>query len=191
MRTIIATATSLALAGMLLAGCAGTSAPPLSATEVARGLESYRLGAGDKLRITVYNEPALTGEYNVTSAGAVAFPLIGTVDAAGRTIDDVTKDLSTRLAAGYVNDPRVSVEVLNYRPFYILGEVNKPGEYPYVSGLTVEQAVALAGGYTYRANQKMAGLRRQSASAEAAVPLRGPQVAVLPGDTIRIGERYF
>lgn len=191
MRTIIAAATSLALSGALLSGCASASAPPISAAEVARGLESYRLGAGDKLRITVYNEPALTGEYNVTPAGGIAFPLVGAVDAANRTIDDVTKDLTARLSAGYVNDPRVSVEVLNYRPFYILGEVNKPGEYPYVSGLTVEQAVALAGGFTYRANEKTATLRRQSANAPAAVSLRGAQVAVLPGDTIRIGERYF
>lgn len=191
MRKIMAAAVSLALAGTVLTGCAGSSAPPISAADVARGLDSYRLGAGDKLRVTVYNEPALTGEYNVTPGGAVAFPLIGTIDAAGHTIDEVAHDLTARLAAGYVNDPRVSVEVLNYRPFYILGEVNKPGEYPYVAGLTVEQAVALAGGFTYRANEKTAFLRRQASQTEGSVALRGSQVGVLPGDTIRVGERYF
>jgi polysaccharide export outer membrane protein len=191
MRKFIVAAASLALSAALVSGCAGNSAPPISAAEVAQGLESYRLGAGDKLRITVYNEPALTGEYNVTPAGAVAFPLIGSIEAGNRTIDEVTKDLTGKLAAGYVNDPRVSVEVLNYRPFYILGEVNKPGQYPYVAGMTVQQAVALAGGYTYRANEKTAFLRRQTSQAEASVELRGQQVGVLPGDTIRIGERYF
>ncbi|MDF8333380.1 polysaccharide biosynthesis/export family protein [Novosphingobium cyanobacteriorum] len=191
MRKFIVAAASLALSATLVSGCAGNSAPPISAAEVAQGLESYRLGAGDKLRITVYNEPALTGEYNVTPAGAVAFPLIGSIEAGNRTIDEVTKDLTGKLAAGYVNDPRVSVEVLNYRPFYILGEVNKPGQYPYVAGMTVQQAVALAGGYTYRANEKTAFLRRQTSPGEASVELRGQQVGVLPGDTIRIGERYF
>ncbi|MET3470185.1 MULTISPECIES: polysaccharide biosynthesis/export family protein [unclassified Novosphingobium] len=177
---------------LLLPGCAGTTAQPLSAVDRATGLAGYRVGAGDKLRITVFNEPTLTGEYNVTSTGAVAFPLIGVVQAGNHTIDDVTHEITGRLAGAYVNDPRVSVEVLNYRPFYILGEVNKPGEYPYASGMTVEQAIAKAGGFTYRANEKTAFLRRQTTSAEHSVSLRsGAPVAVLPGDTIRVGERYF
>lgn len=185
---------AVAMAGaalLMLGGCAGAGAPPISTAEVAAGLESYHLGAGDRVRVTVFNEPTLTGEYNITPGGALAFPLIGVVAAGGRTIDAVQQELTTKLAEGYVNDPRVSVEVLNYRPFYILGEVNRPGEYSYASGMTVEQAIARAGGFTYRANEKTVFLRRQTGKAESAVSLRSAQVAVLPGDTIRIGERYF
>lgn len=186
---LIAAALGLAL---LLPACAGTPPAPLSAADVQAGLAGYRVGAGDKLRITVFNEPTLTGEYNVTSSGAVAFPLIGVVQAGDHTIEDVTREITGRLSGAYVNDPRVSVEVLNYRPFYILGEVNKPGEYPYASGMTVDQAIAKAGGFTYRANEKTAFLRRQTSSGEHSVSLRGGRpVAVLPGDTIRVGERYF
>lgn len=185
---------ALALAFALaitLGGCAGAGAPPISRAEVAAGLESYRLGAGDRVRVTVFNEPSLTGEYNITPGGALAFPLIGMVGAGGRTIDAVQQELTAKLAEGYVNDPRVSLEVLTYRPFYILGEVNRPGEYSYASGMTVEQAIARAGGFTYRANEKTLFLRRQTGTGESAVPLRSAQVAVLPGDTIRVGERYF
>ena len=178
-------------AAMMVGGCASAGAPPISTADVAAGLESYHLGAGDRVRVTVFNEPALTGEYNITPGGALAFPLIGVVNAGGRTIDVVQQELAARLGEGYVNDPRVSVEVLTYRPFYILGEVNRPGEYSYASGMTVEQAIARAGGFTYRANEKTVFLRRQTGAGESAVPLRSAQVAVLPGDTIRVGERYF
>jgi polysaccharide export outer membrane protein len=165
---------------------------PLTSADRAAGIAGYRVGAGDKLRITVFNEPTLTGEYNVTPTGAVAFPLIGVVQAGTHTTEEVTREITGRLAGAYVNDPRVSVEVLNYRPFYILGEVNKPGEYPYASGMTVDQAIAKAGGFTYRANEKTAFLRRQTSTGEHPVSLRGiNQVAILPGDTIRVGERYF
>ncbi|WP_421848344.1 polysaccharide biosynthesis/export family protein [Novosphingobium sp.] len=191
-RRALALAGAVVVAGsLLLAGCAGAGAPPISSADVAAGLESYHLGAGDRVRVTVFNEPSLTGEYNITPGGALAFPLIGVVSAGGRTIDAVQQELTGKLAEGYVNDPRVSVEVLNYRPFYILGEVNRPGEYSYASGMTVEQAIARAGGFTYRANEKTVFLRRQTGTGESAVPLRSAQVAVLPGDTIRIGERYF
>jgi polysaccharide export outer membrane protein len=177
----------------ILAGCTGEKIAPLASTGMpsARAASGYHLGSGDKLRITVYNEPALTGEYSVTPAGAVAFPLIGTVNVADHTIEQVTTDITHRLDGGYVQDPRVSVEVLNFRPFYILGEVNKPGEYPYSSGLTVEKAVALAGGFTYRANARVVFVRRDNGPGEGSVQLRGTPVSVLPGDTIRIGERYF
>lgn len=179
------------LAALPLGGCAAAGAPPISTADVAAGLESYRLGAGDRVRVTVFNEPSLTGEYNITPGGALAFPLIGVVSAGGRTIDAVQQELVAKLGEGYVNDPRVSLEVLSYRPFYILGEVNRPGEYSYASGMTVEQAIARAGGFTYRANEKTVFLRRQTGKGESAVPLRSAQVAVLPGDTIRVGERYF
>jgi polysaccharide export outer membrane protein len=185
---------ALALAGVLalLQACAAVPAPPLSAAEAGQGLHAYRLGAGDRVRVTVYNEPGLSGDYAVSSAGEIAFPLIGMVAADGRTVADVTEALTVRIADGYMTDPKVSVEVLNYRPFYILGEVQKPGEYPYVAGLTIEQAVAVAGGFNYRANPRRVHLRRTPDPAEKSVDLQARQaVAVMPGDTIRVLERYF
>ncbi|MFC3213699.1 polysaccharide biosynthesis/export family protein [Novosphingobium panipatense] len=109
-------------------------------------LGAYKLGAGDRLRVTVYNEPSLSGEFAVSSAGRIAFPLVGMIDAAGRSVEEMTGVLTALLADGYMTDPRVSMEVLNYRPYYILGEVQRPGQYPYVAGMTIEQAVAAAGG---------------------------------------------
>lgn len=183
-----------AVLGLLitLAGCAGAAPPALEASNAALASDAYALDAGDKLRITVFGEETLTGEYSVTSSGNIAFPLIGSVKASGQTIEVVEEAIRTRLAGGYVKDPRVSVEVLNYRPFYILGEVGKPGEYPFVNGMTIEQAVAAAGGFTYRANTKRVFLRRRAGDqAERTVDLRGKPIPVLPGDTIRVSERYF
>lgn len=176
------------LSGMVLSGCADSRVPLASS-----GLQatSYGLAAGDKLRITVYSEPALTGEYAINASGNVAFPLIGDVPAKDGTVEQLAAAITTKLSGGYVKDPRVSVEVLNYRPYYILGEVNKPGEFPYAVNLTVEQAVAAAGGYSYRANKRYAFVRRASDPIEHSVDLRGAPTYVLPGDTIRIGERYF
>ena len=151
----------------------------------------YLLGAGDKVRITVYGEPNLTGEYNVTSSGDISFPLIGNVKVVGQSIQQVQELLRTRLAGGYLLDPRVSAEVLTYRPYYILGEVGRPGQYPYAAGMTVQQAVATAGGFTYRANTRTAFIKRTLDSTEHKVDLREGPVAVAPGDTIRIGERFF
>lgn len=177
---------------LMLQGCAAPSAPPLGAAEARMGLAAYRLGAGDRLRVTVYNEPGLSGEYAVSTGGAVAMPLIGIVKADGSTVEDLTRTLTTRIADGYMTDPKVSVEVLNYRPYYILGEVQKPGQYPYVAGMTVEQAVAAAGGFSYRANAKRINLRRTPDPVEKSVRMNAGQVvAVMPGDTIRVLEKYF
>lgn len=106
------------------------------------------------------------------------------------TVRDFQTKVTTALADGYIRDPRVSAEVLNYRPFYILGEVNKPGEYPYTNGLTVLNAVATAGGFTYRANTKSVFIRRANEASEKAYPLSSVP-AVAPGDTIRVAERFF
>jgi polysaccharide biosynthesis/export protein len=165
------------------------AADAIDATLATDGV--YRLEPGDRLRITVFNEPTLTGEYVVTAEGSISFPLIGDVPARGSSMTQVRDVLRTRLADGYLNDPRIAVEPVNYRPYYILGEVNRPGEYPYSVGLKIEQAVAAAGGYTYRANRRTAFLRRTDDAQEKRVNVRKQIVRVLPGDTIRIGERYF
>jgi protein involved in polysaccharide export with SLBB domain len=150
----------------------------------------YRLGAGDKVRIIVFGEESLTGEFFVSGAGKISFPLIGEIDALGATVPELQAAIAAKLADGYLKQPRVSAEVLNYRPFYILGEVMKPGEYPYTNGLTVLNAVATAQGFTYRADTHRVFIKRASTAAEQQSPLT-PATPVLPGDTIRIGERLF
>ena len=173
-------------------GCAPSAAPLLSQADANLGLAAYTFGPGDKLRINVFNEPNLTGEYAVSTNGTISFPLIGMVNVGGKNIDQVAADLTSKVGAGYMNNPKISVEVLNYRPYYILGEVAKPGEYPYVAGMTVEQAVAAAGGFNYRANQKRINIRRNVNPQERSIKLDSETpVKVMPGDTIRVLERYL
>ena len=150
----------------------------------------YKLGAGDKLRIIVYGEPDLTGEFFVSGAGGVSFPLIGVVPAASLTIGEFQTEIHDALQKGYLKEPRVSVEVLTYRPFYILGEVNHPGEYPYTNGLNVLNAVATAGGFTYRAQTHKVLVRRVGVQKEEVLPMSSDTL-VAPGDTIRVVERFF
>lgn len=174
---------------VLTSACAGNPAPPGTA---AYQPTVYRLAAGDKLSITVFGEESLSREFSVTPQGDLAFPLLGDLPVSNMTVSELQEMLRTRLADGYVNDPRVTVEVLNYRPFYILGEVNKAGEYPFSDGLTAIQAVARAGGYSYRADQSTIYITRSGKQSEERYDLRaGRPVYVSPGDTIRVGERYF
>lgn len=183
---------------LLLAGCA-TSSGPATPVAAAPAIEAstepslapaYTLGSGDQLRIIVFGEENLSGEFFVDGAGMVSLPLVGEVPAAGMTVAEFRSVLEERLADGYLNDPRVSAEVLNYRPFYILGEVEESGEYPYTDGLTVMNAVARAGGFTYRANTRVVFIKRADTNAEVEVPLNAT-LRVMPGDTIRIAERFF
>jgi polysaccharide export outer membrane protein len=177
------------VAAAALAGC--TAGLPQAAFPIETAYnQPYYLDAGDQLRITVYGQEDLSRTYPVSNAGSVAIPLIGQIAARGRTVDQIETTIVTALAARYLRDPDVSVEVQTYRPFYILGEVRNPGQYPYVSGLTVETAVAIAGGYTYRAFRERAEISRQLAGqvirAQAA-----PEHPVAPGDTITVHERLF
>lgn len=151
---------------------------------------AYRLGAGDRVRITVYGEDNLSGEFLVSGTGVISFPLIGNIQAGGRTVGDVQASITTALSQGYLRDPRVSAEVLTFRPYYILGEVTRPGEYPYTDGLTVLNAVATAQGFTYRANEKYIFIKHAHDPSEHKEKLTSG-MAVEPGDTIRIIERYF
>lgn len=161
---------------------------PVAATASA-GYE-YRLGSGDKIRLIIFGEPDLSGEFTISGDGMVSLPLIKEVRAAGQTATQLQVNVENAFKEGYLKDPRVSIEVLSFRPFYILGEVNKPGEYPYSNGITVVNAVALASGYTYRANQKKVLIRHAGATGEEEVPLTSTTM-VAPGDTVRIAERYF
>ena len=167
------------------------AAEPAAAESAAvRVVPDYRLGAGDKVRVITFGEEALTGEFFVGGSGKISLPLIGEVQAAGSTVPDLQTEIERTLKQGYLREPRVSVEVLNYRPFYILGEVTRPGEYPYTNGLTVLNAVATANGFTYRANKDKVYIKRADGQEEKAYPLTS-MTPVAPGDTVRIGERFF
>ncbi|HKU63462.1 MAG TPA: polysaccharide biosynthesis/export family protein [Rhizomicrobium sp.] len=152
--------------------------------------DSYRLGAGDKMKITVYGEQDLSGEFLVSSNGRVQFPLVGEIQAVNLTAQEFAKALTAELGAKYLRNPKVSIEIQTFRPFYIIGEVNKPGEYAYESGLSLHGAVALAGGYTYRANDSNVYIRRVGSDAETAMRVTG-QIKIYPGDVVRIPERFF
>lgn len=169
----------------------GTAAPMVTAAPGAAITdEHYRLGTGDKLKITIYGEEDLSGEFLVDGSGQVQLPLVGQVKAATLTIHEFVAEVTNALKEGYLKDPKVSVEVLNYRPFYIIGEVNKPGEYPFENGLNVLGAVALAGGYTYRANDNDVYVRRAGQDKEDSLPASA-KTKVYPGDIIRVAERLF
>jgi len=152
-------------------------------------VDAYRLGAGDRIRVTVFGEEDLSGEFQIDSSGNFSLPLIGQVDALNVTTRELETQISGKLADGFLKSPRTSIEVLNYRPFYILGEVNQPGSYPYQAGLTVLNAAALAGGFTYRADEGDMSISRNGDPSRT-VKAQGSSI-VLPGDVVRIEERFF
>ncbi|MGB8363048.1 MAG: polysaccharide biosynthesis/export family protein [Rhizomicrobium sp.] len=148
------------------------------------------MGSGDKVRVNVFGQSDLDGEYVVDGAGFVQLPLIGQIKAAGRTVDEFQKDVTAKFAEGYLVNPSVNVEVVNYRPFYIIGEVKSPGQYAYVNGMSVLNAVALAGGYTTRADTSEVYIRRNGSTKEIELPADETTI-VNPGDIIRVSERFF
>lgn len=151
---------------------------------------SYHLDAGDKLRVVVYGQEGLTNSYAIDAGGSITMPLIGGVPARGRTPAGLAGEIAARLRNGYIREPSVAVEVESYRPFFILGEVSAPGQYPYVPSMTVESAVAIAGGFSPRAKRDMVTVTHTEAggSMRAVVPLGTP---LNPGDTVFVGERWF
>ena len=190
-------AMSMAVLAAVLAGCgsalqtitADTLAPaPVPAAISADDL--YRLGPGDKLRVIVFGETELSGEFIVDDSGAIDLPLIGDVPATGATIGEFENRVVARFKDGYLRDPKISIEVMNYRPFFIIGEVRRGGEYPYKSGLTIQDAVAIAGGFSYRANQKTVYIRRAGENDEQGFDATR-RVPIYPGDNVRIPERFF
>jgi polysaccharide export outer membrane protein len=182
---------AMAVSGTLLAGCAssGSSLPALP--EAASVERAYVLGPGDRLKILVYGAEDVSGEFAVADSGLVAAPLIGQTKAQGLTVAQLEDSLREKLSQGYLRNPRVSVDVLSYRPFSILGEVQHPGTFPYSSGATVLSAIAQAGGYTYRANEDFVVVDRKTSDGKT---IRGRATAtsrIQPDDIIRVPERYF
>lgn len=183
-RALLAAAAGAALT---LASCATASAAGDTPSEL--GEVEYRLGPGDQLRVIVFGETDLTGQFVVGSQGTISYPLVGEVNAAGLTVPEFATHLQDELAR-FIRNPNVSVEVANYRPFFILGEVQRPGTYPYSANLTVFNAVATAGGFTYRANTRRIFIKHANEERERLYVLNS-STPVLPGDTVRVAERRF
>jgi polysaccharide export outer membrane protein len=209
----------LGLAALIAAGCVPRAPPPAAAVVVqpAANLDSlayggasrhaaarpaitpvahpaprggYALDAGDKLRVVVFGQDGLTNSYSVDAAGNITMPLIGAVPARGLSTAELSAAIGARLRQGFIREPHVAVEIETYRPFFILGEVTFPGQYPFVANMTVETAVAIAGGFTPRAYHSDVVISRtvRGETVRATVPATTP---VRPGDTITISERWF
>ena len=197
---------ALVLAAILLVAC--SSSPPPSVPAAATGsadvvatppdgaaavdsVAGYALGPGDRVRLTVFRHEDLSGEFDVDGEGFLAMPLVGEIRGAGMNARQLESQIEGRLKeGGYLVNPQVSVEVLNYRPFYIIGEVNNPGSYQYVNGMTVINAVALAGGFSYRADQDDIIVTRGGSEGKKLNDVR-LDTPVLPGDIIEVTERFF
>ena len=183
---------TLMTASLMQSACAAPPPAKSVATVATVADDEYTLAPGDKIRVIVFGEETLTGDYVITSGGNLSFPLIGNLRATDKTVEQLQAAVAQALSDGYVNNPRVSIQVVSFRPFYIYGEVNRPGEYPVSTGLTLQQAVASAGGYSYRANTKRVYLKRANETTEQMLDLRGAgPIVVRAGDTIRIAERHF
>ncbi len=179
----------------LLAGCgAGSNLGPATEAEqnaiVETSKGSPRLQAGEKIRVTVYGEASLSGDYQIDPSGYLSLPLAGTVKAAGLTQAELEQELAKKFRSEYLRTPRVTVSIMEFRPFYILGEIEKPGAYPYTSGLNVLSAIAIAGGTTYRGSRSTVLIQHPGESGMREYPLAS-SVPILPGDIIRIPQRYF
>ena len=174
------------LTGLALGGCA--HAPPLAPAPDPMG--PYMLDSGDRLRVVVFGQEGLSNSYAVDASGRITMPLIGAVPARGTSTFEVSQAIASKLKDGYVREPHVAVEVEIYRPFFVLGEVTLPGQFPYVPNLTAEGAVAIAGGFSPRALRGPVEMHRQGSDGilVASVPLNYP---VRPGDTIVVAERWF
>lgn len=166
------------------------SPEPAMDTGATEPISEYILGPGDRLRVTVFGQQDLSGEFSVSGNGTIALPLIGEVASRDVTVDELSQRIARKLKPDYLVNPRISVEVLNFRPFFIIGEVKNPGSYSYQHGMTVVNAVALAGGYTYRARRGRVLIKR--AKGDVRTEKRANEgTYVLPGDVIRVPERFF
>jgi len=176
------------LAAAMLAGCSGYRPAPAAFHEAID--QPYRLGAGDRVRVTVFEQEGLTNTYSVDQSGYIAFPLVGAVAARGYSAQQVEVEIADKLRQGYLRDPDVSVEIDRYRPIFVMGEVGAAGQYSYVPGMTVYKAIAVAGGFTPRANQANVDITRDinGKVMTGRVVTSDP---LLPGDTVYVRERLF
>jgi len=173
---------------VVLAGCAGglSSLPALPQSSSG----PYTLGAGDRIRLQVFGQDELSQEYLVSDSGVITVPLIGSVDAQGKTLAGLEESVAGELSNGILVDPNVTAEIVAYRPFFILGETKAPGQYPYVPRMTVLSAVSMSGGFTYRAEQDAVSVTRL-VDGQMAEFRADPLSMVEPGDVINVHERFF
>lgn len=176
------------LATALASGCSSYQPAPSAFYEVID--KPYILDAGDEVRITVFEQESLSNTYSVDQAGYISFPLIGSVAARGYTLPQIERQIAEKLRDGYIRNPDVTAEIAEYRPVFIMGEVGAPGQYSYVPGMTVQKAVAAAGGYTARASQQSVDITREI-NGEVMTGRVVTSEPVLPGDTLYIRERLF
>ncbi|MEX2648734.1 MAG: polysaccharide biosynthesis/export family protein [Alphaproteobacteria bacterium] len=173
----------LGLAATLVVG-------PWAGPAPAQSLQEYRLGPGDRLSIKVFGNDDLSGEFEVDSLGRMSLPLLGLVEANNKTIAELQAEVTDGLDRDYIVNPRVTIQVINYRPFFILGQVTKPGSYPYIAGITVRQAIAVAGGFTRRAREEPVIVIHANDPGFAKNEV-GLDTPVLPGDTLEVERRLF
>ncbi|MFK0383230.1 polysaccharide export protein UppC [Rhizobium sp. RM] len=171
-----------------LSGCAAYQPAPKAFHEVA--MQPYHVDSGDRLRINVFEQAGLTNTYTVDQAGYVAFPLVGQVSARGKTLPQLEAAIAAKLRQGYLRDPDVTIEIDRYRPVFIMGEVGRPGQYSYVPGMTAQNAIAIAGGFTSRANQADVDITRKI-NADVITGRIGITAPILAGDTVYVRERFF
>jgi polysaccharide biosynthesis/export protein len=176
---------------LLVSGCgAGSLSQAEQQSLAAAATAAPRLQPGDKIRVTVFGEDKLSGDYQIDQSGQISLPLAGTVDALGLTQTELEQALAKKLRSEYLKNPKVTVTIATLRPYYVMGEVTKPGEYPYQNGLDVLTALAIAGGPTYRASRFTVQIRRRGETSMRDYPISA-SVPILPGDVIRVPERYF
>lgn len=180
----------LALLTLALVSSGSAAAQDAPQLRVAAIEDTYQLGTGDKIRVVVYGETDLGGEFQVDGNGRIGLPLIGDVQASGATPTQLEEAIAERLADGYLQNPRVSVEITTYRPFYVIGQVNKPGEYAYVNGMSALNAIAMAGGYTEQANESTIYIRRNGSTREETVPA-DQMTRIFPGDVVHVPMSVF
>jgi protein involved in polysaccharide export with SLBB domain len=183
-----AVSAGLAFGVAIIAAC--STGPAMANPQAAAVNDSYRLGTGDEIKVTVYDEPTLSGPKVVDGQGAITLDLIGPVEVRGLTLAEASRLIEAKLKDGWLRDPKITAEMTKGRPYYILGEVNRAGEYPFTSGLTIMNAIAAAGDFTYRADKKKIMVTSADTGVEREVKLT-PTTPVQPGDRIRILERFF
>ena len=179
---------ALAVAATALASCTSYAPAPKGFQQAA--IQPYRLDSGDRLRISVFEQTGLTNSYTVDQAGYIAFPLIGQVAARGQTMPQLEAAIASRLKQGYLRDPDVTIEVDRYRPVFVMGEVGRPGQYSYVPGMTAQNAIAIAGGFSSRGNQRDVDVTRKI-NGQVLTGRTNISAPVLAGDTIYVRERLF
>lgn len=177
----------------MLSACGSIERVADDSTAALPLLSGYRLAPGDKLKVSIFNEPDLSGEYQISDDGRIAFPLIGELRAAGSSAEEFKQNLVEALRNGFVRNPRVTVEIANYRPINVVGEVRNAGQFTYRPGISIKDAIAMAGGYTYRANTGAVYITRASGGEPISIDLQSSKddATVMPGDNIRVPERYF